>query len=113
MMFESDTPNVATYQRSDVTTLQRRDVPTSRCGNVTTWRRRDVGFEPSRYVATLTRRDVKDCWCLVHYVSCMVLHKFRTHYSYMFEIEMCELKLNRSALKFLESWISKNHVEIT
>ena len=43
----------------------------------------------------------------------MVLHKFQTPYYSMFEVEMCNLKLNRSALKFLQSSISKNHVEIT
>ena len=42
----------------------------------------------------------------------MVLHKFRTHYSYVLEIEICELKLNRSALKFLESWISKTMLKL-
>ena len=30
----------------------------------------------------------------------------------MFEIEMCKLKLNRSALKFLESWISKTMLKV-
>ena len=72
-----------------------------------------VATSKRRDMMTLARCDVRDCWCLVHFRSCMVLHKFRTHYSYVFEIEMYELKLNRSALKFLESWILKNHVEIT
>ena len=42
----------------------------------------------------------------------MVLHKFRTRYFDMFEIEMSELKLNRSALKFIESWISKTMLKL-
>ena len=42
----------------------------------------------------------------------MVLHKFQTHYSYVFEIEMCKLKLNRLDLKFLESWISKTMLKL-
>ena len=86
-------------------TLRRDDVPTLR-------REGNSGVLNPHSVATLRRDDVRDCWCLVHFVSYMVLHKSRTHYSYVFEIEMCGLKLNRSALKFLESWISKNHVEI-
>ena len=42
----------------------------------------------------------------------MVLHKFQTRYSYVFEIEMCGLKLNCLALKFLESWISKTMLKL-
>ena len=43
----------------------------------------------------------------------MVLDKFRTPYFNMFEIEMCELKLNLSALKVSRIMDFKNHVEIT
>ena len=43
----------------------------------------------------------------------MVLHKFQTRYSSMFETEMCNLKLNCSGLKFSRIMDFKNHVEIT
>ena len=42
----------------------------------------------------------------------MVLHQFRTRYTNMFEIEMCKLKLNRSNLKFLKSWITKTMLKL-